>query len=198
MNDCTTPECGTPAGELYLCSHCVRDLDARLEQGKRLIPELRVTIAGLDNVRVGNVEGCNGDRVAGSQAPLDLKALDVQMTLQEDTRYPASAYAADPWSAGEMGRVIENVRQAELLVSGREPEHVDHEGNRARVKEIAPPMPTRQLLPWLRANARIPITSQHVRDWVRRGHLRPVEREPQPTYWPHEVIAAYHRKDTPE
>lgn len=198
MNECMTADCPNTAGRLYLCDGCRRDLEARLQQGIALIPELGVTIAGLDNVRVGNVEGCNGDRVAGSDAPLDLAALDVQMTLQEDTRYSATEYAADPWSASDAGRVIANVIRAELMVSGPEDEHVDHEGNREKVKEAAPPMPTRELLPWLRTNARIPITSQHVRDWVRRGHLTPAERVPVPTYWPHEVIAAYHRKDTPQ
>ena len=93
------------------------------------------------------------------------------------------------------GLVREWVEKAELLISGPEPERVDHAANRERVKEIAPPMPTRELLPWLKENAKITLTSQHVRDWVRRGHLRPVQREPQPTYHPHEVIAAWHRKD---
>lgn len=198
MNECATADCPNTAGKLYLCDGCTRDLAGRLEQGKALIPEMGVTIAGLDNVKTGNAEGCNGDRVAGSDAPLDLAALDVQMTLQEDTRYPASAYAADPWSAHDAGRVIANVIRAELMVSGPEDEHVDHARNRRRITEAAPAMPTRALLPWLRENARIAITGQQIRHWAARGHLTPAQRDPLPTYWPHEVIAAYHRKDTPQ
>lgn len=194
MTECSTPECDQDAGKGYLCPHCIRDLDARLAQGRALIPELNVTIAGLDAVRVENVEGCNGDKVAGSKAPLDLRALDVQMSLQQDTQYSAKEYAADPWSAGEAARVIATVITAELMVSGPEGDHIDHAENRARVEEIAPPMPTRALLPWLRKNARIPITSQQIRHWAARGHLTPVEREPVPTYWPHEVIDAYNER----
>lgn len=193
MNECATADCETPA-TLHLCAHCIRDLKGRLEQGIALIPELNVTIARLDAVRPGNVEGGNGSKSAGSAAPLDITALDVQMTLEEDTRYTAEQYAADPWAAEDASRVIENIQKAERMISGPEEIHIDHAANRAAIEQIAPPMPTRQLLPWLRANAKIPITSQHIRDWARRGHLRPVEREPTPTYWPHEVIAAYHER----
>jgi hypothetical protein len=69
---------------------------------------------------------------------------------------------------------------------------IDHEANRRKLEKAAPPMPTRELLPWLRKHAKITITSMDVRDWARRGKLRPVERDPLPTYHPHEVLAAWH------
>lgn len=194
-NTCATPDCGTPS-ELYLCPPCISDFQAWIDKGRLLIPELGITIARLDNVRPSNVEGGNGSKSAGSAAPLDLTALALQMSLETDLSYNAEQYARDPWSVGEVPRVIADIKNAELAISGPEDPHIDHEGNAAKVKEIAPPMPTRQLLPWLRKNAKIAITSQHIRDWVRRGHLRPVEREPSPTYHPHEVIAAHNRKDT--
>lgn len=193
---CSTEGCDSHA-ELYLCPPCIRDFQAWIDKGRLLIPELGVTIARLDNVRPSNVEGGNGSKAAGSAAPLDITALTLQMDLQNDLSWDANDYAKDPWSVGEVPRVIEDIRKAELMISGPEDPLIDHEANKAKVKEIAPPMPTRQLLPWLRKNAKIAITSQHIRDWVRRGHLRPVEREPSPTYHPHEVIAAYNRKDTP-
>jgi hypothetical protein len=84
------------------------------------------------------------------------------------------------------------VPQARYLVWGAEEEVVDHEANRRKLEKAAPPMPTRELLPWLRKHARITITSMDVRDWARRGKLVPVEREPQPTYHPHEVLGIWH------
>lgn len=203
MNECLTPECGT-ASKLYLCESCIRDLAGRLEQGKKLIPELSVTIARLDAVRPGNVEGGNGSKSAGSAAPLDITALQVQMDLEEDTKYSAEQWAADPWTAQEVERVIKNIVLAERLISGPEEQHIDHAGNRAKVKEVAPPMIMRELLPWLRTNARMAITSQVIRQWVSRGLLTPAfrgspatkgKKATESTYHPHEVIDAWHKRN---
>lgn len=195
-NTCTTPDCESPSGDLYLCAQCIRDFQAWIDQVPLLLPELDVTIARLDNVRVGNIEGGNGTKSAGSAAPLNIDAVQLKINLKTVDRQ-AKDYAKEPHAAQMAALLTEWITKAELLISGPEEEHINHEANRAKVEEIAPPMPTRQLLPWLRKNAKISITSQHIRDWVRRGHLKPVEREPSPTYHPHEVIAAHHRKDTP-
>jgi hypothetical protein len=90
------------------------------------------------------------------------------------------------------------VKQARELVWGPEEVVINHDANRQRLREAAPPMPTRELLPWLRKNAKITITSMDIRNWARRGKLTPVQREPQPTYHPHEVLDAWHdtRKET--
>lgn len=203
MNPCQTPECETPA-DLHLCAHCIRDLKGRLEQGIKLIPELNVTIARLDAVRPGNVEGGNGSKAAGSSAPLDITALEVQMTLEEDTRYTAEQYAADPWAAEDATRVIENIQKAERMISGPEEDHIDHEANRAQIERIAPPMVMRELLPWLRTNAKMAITSAAIRQWVTRGLLTPAFRGTpaskgvrgiESTYHPHEVIEAWHKRN---
>lgn len=203
MNECLTPECGT-ASKLYLCENCIRDLAGRLEQGKKLIPELGVTIARLDSGGPRNPEGGHGTKSASSAAPLDLNALQVQMDLEEDTRYSAVEWASDPWTAQEVERVIKNIVTAESLISGPEEQHVDHAGNRAKVKEVAPPMIMRELLPWLRTNARMAITSQAVRNWVHRGLLTPASRgtpaakgkkATESTYHPHEVIDAWHKRN---
>ena len=83
--------------------------------------------------------------------------------------------------------------KAELLISGPEEERVDHAANRAQVIDIAPAMPTRELLPWLRQKAGISVKGMDVRNWARRGKIRAVETEPLPTYLPHEVLAAWHQ-----
>lgn len=205
MNICATPECDTTCEpDKHLCKHCIRDLKGRLEQGIKLIPELNITIARLDAVRPGNVEGGNGSKSAGSAAPLDITALDVQMTLEEDTRYTAEQYAADPWAAEDASRVIENIQHAERMISGPEEDHIDHAGNRAKVEQIAPPMTMRELLPWLRTNAKMAITSAVIRQWVSRGLLTPATRGTpatkgnrgiESTYHPHEVIEASHKRN---
>lgn len=190
MNQCGTIDCEAEAQDKYLCANCVRDLDAWIEKCREILPELDVTIARLDNVRVSNNEGSNGSRSAGSSAPLNLDAMQLKINLASLTQ-TAEHYAKDQHAAGIARTIQDWYTKAELLISGPEEEHIDHQANKERVKEIAPPMPTRQLVPWLRNNAKLAIKAKDIRNWAARGKLRPVEREPQPTYWPHEVIQAH-------
>lgn len=189
MTECTSMDCGMDA-TLYLCPQCIRDLDAWLAKCAEILPELDVTIARLDNVRVGNVEGGNGSKSAGSSAPLNLDAMQLKINLATLTQ-SAEHYAHDQFAAGIAWTVQGWYTKAELLISGPEEERVDHQANREKIEQIAPPMPTRQLIPWLRNNAKLAIKGKDIRNWASRGKLRPVEREPQPTYWPHEVIQAH-------
>lgn len=192
MTDCTTMDCGNATTE-YLCRQCVSDLSQWIEKAWLLIPELDVTIARLDVVRKAGQEGGAGGK-AGSRAPMNLDAWQIKANLSAIDR-DANVYARDQYAAGIASTIQDWVTKAELLISGPEDEHVDHVAIRAKVKDVAPPMTTRKLLPWLRENARISITSMDVRNWARRGHLHPVSRDPEPTYHPHEVIAAWHRKE---
>lgn len=185
---CTTSDCNQPT-DLYLCNQCVSDLQASIEYAHRLLPDLDVTIARLDVTRPGNPE-TRTTNVAGSSAPANMDALQLKLNM-EAVNQTAAQYAHDPRVAGMAWLLGEWCKSAELLISGPEEPRIDHEGNAEKVKEIAPPMTTRQLLPWLRTNARIAITSMDIRNWARRGHLRPVECEPSPTYWPHEVLQAH-------
>ncbi|MDJ0321669.1 hypothetical protein [Pseudarthrobacter sp. PS3-L1] len=59
-------------------------------------------------------------------------------------------------------------------------------------------MTTRNLIPWLREKAGLSITSQTIRHYAHKGYLRAVERDPLPTYYPHDVLATYseHGKET--
>lgn len=197
MTECTTADCGAPSGDLYLCAACIRDLDGRLKQGLALIPEMDVTIARLDNVRVGNVEGGNGSKAAGSAAPMDITALEIKMTLEEDTRYTANQYAADPWSASETPRVIENIRKAELLISGPEDDAPTQSKIQADRKALAQhfpdPMPPTECATWLRENAGIKIAARNINDWYHRGRIRKQEGSTpkRPLYSPKEVLIAH-------
>ena len=190
--ECTTADCANWT-ELYLCGRCVTDLAAWLEKVPDLLLELPDTIAKQDHTRPN---GGGGGSRPGSAAPINLDALQLQenlATLGSD----ANHYAQDPNAAGIAWLIQDWITKAELLVSGPEAETINHARNRERILNIAPPMPTRELLPWLRTHAQITITSFDIRNWARRGKLVAVEREPQPTYHPHEVLQAWHETRTP-
>ena len=185
---CTTESCGR-ATSLYLCATCIVELDALLQD----VPAL---IGMLDNVRAGTAvarkPGGGGSGHPGSRPPGSLDAMLLQAWLGQ---LPDRAHtlAADNPSAGQwlyMARIW--VPQARELVWGPEEETVNHDALRERVRNIAPPMPTRELLPWLRTHAKIAITSMDIRNWARRGKLKPYSLHPQPTYHPHEVLNAWH------
>ena len=186
---CTTEDCGRPTS-LYLCAMCIVELDALLKDVPALIPLLDGARAGTAVVRKPG-QGSGGGH-PGSRPPGSLDAMMLQQWL---SNLPERAHAAanDNPQAGRtlyMARIW--VPQARLLVWGAEEETVNQDSLRERVRNIAPPMPTRELLPWLRKHARIAITSMDIRDWARRGKLVPATREPQPTYHPHEVLSAWH------
>lgn len=196
---CNEKECDTESSTLHLCEDHRAELKDLLDNINFLIVNLDPNIqAGKVTKKPGGQEGGNGTRSAQSKPPVQIDTNQIRYWLWEIKDLNAYTVARDNPNAGQtlhMARIW--VGKARDVVYGPEGKPVDHDANRAKVESIAPPMPTRQLLPWLRKNAKISITSQHIRDWVRRGHLKPVEREPSPTYHPHEVIAAHHRKDQP-
>ena len=185
---CTTERCNNPTDQ-YLCGQCVSDLQAWVDEAHTLAPELTVTIAKQDVLRrAGNTGGGGGK--AGSAAPINLDAVQLQMNLQSVAR-DAATYATDQHAAGIATLIQEWCKTAERLISGPEAEQVDHEAIRQRVENIAPPMPTKDLRQWLRDQAQIHITSMDIRNWVRRGKLHAVEQGTRPTYRPHEVLKAW-------
>ena len=191
--ECTTEDCNNGTST-YLCSQCVSDLQQWLDKVPPLVLALDVTIAKLDCVRSA---GGGGGGKPGSKAPINLDALQLQENLRS-VGDDAKAYAQDERAAGLAWMIQDWATKAELLVSGPESETINHARNRERVRNIAPPMPTRELVPWLREKAKISVTSMDIRNWARRGKLVAVDREPQPTYHPHEVLNAWHdtRKET--
>lgn len=188
MSECTTEDCGNHTSS-YLCSQCVTDLQAWIDKTPVLIAALNVTIAKLDHVRSNG--GGGGSAKPGSAAPLNLDALQLQTNLRTITPH-APDYARDDRAAGLAWLIQDWVTKAELLVSGPEEETINHQNNRDRVRNIAPPMPTRQLVPWLREKAGITISGTDIRNWVRRQKLKAAEPDPlHPTYHPHEVLAIW-------
>jgi len=185
--ECTTEDCANGTST-YLCSQCVSDLQQWLDKVPPLVLALDVTIAKLDNVRSA---GGGGGGKPGSKAPINLDALQLQENLRS-VGGSAKDYAMDERAAGLAWMIQDWATKAELLVSGPESETINHARNRERVRNIAPPMPTRELVPWLREKAKISVTSMDIRNWARRGKLVAVDREPQPTYHPHDVLNAWH------
>lgn len=189
MNYCTTEDCHRETS-LYLCTDCIVELDALLKDVPALIDMLDGARTGTAVVR--NAGGGSGGGHPGSRPPGSLDAMMLQTWLNQ---LPERAHgeAMDNPNAGHtlyMARIW--VRHARALVWGPEEETVNHTANRERIRDIAPPMPTRELLPWLRKNAKIAITSMDIRNWARRGKLKPHSIHPQPTYHPHEVLNAWH------
>jgi hypothetical protein len=195
--ECTTEDCQNQT-HTYLCGRCVADLQAWIDKVPILVETLSVTIAKLDNVRPASGGGGGGHK-PGSAAPINLDALQLQENLR--SVWPnAKDYANDSRAAGLAWLIQDWVTKAELLVSGPDEPPVNHQANRERIKNIAPAMPTRKLVPWLRANAKVIVTSKDIRNWAFRGKIKPVEREPSPTYHPHEVLDAWYetrREETP-
>lgn len=194
---CTNKDC-TRQTSLYLCTTCIIELDDLLQQVPKLVAALDPSILAWS---VTKQPGANGEtrntNKAGSQAPYNIDVDQLRSWLAGLVGLRAHDIAANYPTAEQylfMARMW--VDRANSVTHGPDIPEINHEGNTARVKEIAPPMTTRQLLPWLRANARIAITSMDIRNWARRGHLNPVEREPSPTYHPHEVIEAWHERNS--
>lgn len=188
-NECTTEDCATWTST-YLCDQCVTDLQAWLDKVPVLIVELSVTIARLDNVRPANA-GWNSGGKPGSAAPINLDALQLQENLRS-VGSDAKWYSHDERAAGLAWLIQDWVTKAELLVSGPDEPPVNHAANRERIKDIAPPMPTRQLVPWLKEKAGIIVKAKDIRNWAQRGKLHAVEREPLPTYNAHEVLDVWY------
>jgi hypothetical protein len=187
--ECTTEDCGNQTST-YLCGRCVDDLQAWIDKVPALLAELPVTIAKLDNVRPAGGGGCGSK--PGSKAPINLDAVQLQQNLLSIHRTLARIHAENPNAAGIAWLIADWVTKAELMISGPEAEHINHTAIRERVRNIAPPMPTKELTKWLRDNARIHVTSMDIRNWVRRRKLFAVEEGRYPTYHPHEVLAAWH------
>lgn len=188
--ECTTSDCQNHTSA-YLCTGCVRDLQAWIDKVPVLIIELNVTIAKLDNVRPAGGGGGGGGHKPGSAAPINLDALQLQENLRSVGPY-AAWYAEQDHAAGSAWLIQDWVTKAERLVSGPDEPPVNHAANRERVKGIAPAMPTRQLVPWLRQNAKVVISGKDIRNWAFRGKLKPVEKLPTPTYNAHEVLDVWY------
>lgn len=195
MNLCTSMDCGMEA-TLYLCPQCIRDLQAWLDKCSEILPELDVTIARLDNVRVGNVEGGNGSKSAGSSAPLNLDAMQLKANLSTITEN-AHHYAKDQHAAGIAWTIRGWYDKAELIVSGPPddtPAPWIIAQHREKIADHFPePLPPRDCATWLKENAGIKINAGKINDWFHRGKIRkhPGSTPKRPLYSAKEVLAVH-------
>lgn len=188
MNACTHEDCENPT-DLYLCNQCIKDLQAWIDKVPELIHYLQAVIYRQTQTRAPNNEGGTGGGEP-DLSPINIDAYQLRENLL--SIHPnATTYAHDQHGAGAMWMIQQWVTKADRLINGPEPERIDHTAIRQRIEKQAPPMPTRQLIPWLREHTKLAITSMDIRNWARRGKLQPAQREPQPTYWPHEVLKAH-------
>ena len=192
--ECTTEDCANHTST-YLCSQCVSDLQQWLDRVPILLVELRVTIARLDNVRPAG--GGGGGSKPGSAAPLNLDALQLSENLRTVGK-DAKAYAHDEHAAGSAWMIEGWCREAELLISGPEPEPANTTHARERLKAEVPkePMPTRDLKKWLLVTHGLEITGEQLRQWVHRKKLQRANEDGRPTYYPAVVLAIARNQDT--
>lgn len=188
---CTNTDCYKPSG-LYLCATCMIELDDLLKQVPNLIAALDPALLATKVTKPVGSTGHSANK-AGSQAPMDVDAdllRDLLKTLAGHRAYDLANHYPTAGQYLHMARIW--VDKANTITHGPVEVEIDHAANAERVKEIAPPMPTRQLLPWLREHSKIHINGMDIRNWVRRGKLTAVQEKPTPTYKPHEVIKAWH------
>lgn len=186
MTICTTEDCANETST-YLCGQCVRDLQAWLDRVTETRQMLFTTMAKLDNTGPKNSEGGGGGST-GSAMPLREGAMDVRYALAIWEGRTAADLAHEEYAGGYVGELKRLIGKAEDLVDLPPEQPVDHAANHARAIEAAPPMPTRDLVQWLRREIKISVKPKDIRNWASRGKLHPVERDPLPTYWPHEII----------
>ena len=167
--ECTTEDCANHTST-YLCSQCVKDLQAWLDKVPDLIDALGVTVAKLDNVR--SAGGGGGGSKPGSAAPMNIDASELRDRLCSVGK-DAKAYALDERAAGLAWLIQEWATSAELMVSGPEPEVINHAQIQARIQEAyGEPLPPREAIDYLRTKAKLPVKMSDFKNWVKLGHLQ--------------------------
>ena len=192
--ECTTDDCRNMTST-FLCSQCVSDLQSWIARIPILLVELRVTIARQDNVRPAG--GGGGGSKPGSAAPLNFDAWQLQENLRTVGK-DAKAYAHDEHAAGSAWMIEGWCREAELLISGPEPEPANTGHARARLESEVPkePMQTRELKVWLKVTHGLEVTGEQLRQWVHRKKLERANDDGRPTYYPAVVLAIARNQDT--
>lgn len=186
--ECTTEDCGNGTST-YLCSQCVKDLQAWIDLAHGYAVDLNVTIARQDVLRRAGSPG-GGGAASESAMPWNDDADQLQQNLYSIDR-DAKDYAKMEDAAGQAWMIQEWCQKAERLISGPEPERVDTAAARARLEAQVPPnpMPTSDLKKWLHITHGIVITGDQLRQWVHRKKLQRANEEGRPTYYPAVVLA---------
>lgn len=195
MSMCTTVDCESPA-ELFLCGHCIHDMQETIDKIPNVLPELDASIARLDNVRQSSSEGGNGSKSAGSSAPLNIDAMQLKANLSTITEN-AHHYAKDQHAAGIAWTIRDWYDKAELIVSGP-PDDMPAPWiiaqYREKLEEHYPEALTpRECASWLRTHAGIKIAARNINDWYHRGKIRKQEGSTpkRPLYSAKEVLLAH-------
>lgn len=183
--NCTTIDCERLT-ETYLCNQCVSDLQQWIDKGRALIPDMTATIYRLDNIRQPSTGGGGGP--TGSKPPINLHALETRDWLQR--MVDAKTYAQDQMAAGWAWEVQAHVKEAELMVSGPEPDQPKNtlEARRKLAVEVPPALKTPQLAEWLRVTHSINIKETRIRKWAERGLITRNNETGHPTYDPTTVL----------
>lgn len=187
---CTTPDCESES-TLYLCAHCIRDFQAWIDQVPLLLPELDVTIARLDNVRVGNIEGGNGTKSAGSAAPLNLDAVQLKINLSTIDR-TAEHYAHDQYAAHMAALLAAWITKAELLISGPEEDKPTKHDTQKAAADLRHHVPEElgvpALIDWLHNIHQIKLKPSRIWQWAKRGHITRTNEKGRAKYSPAAVL----------
>ena len=193
---CTTAGCEADS-ILFLCSTCINDLQQWIDKIAIVLPELDVSIARLDNVRVGNAEGGNGSKSSGSAAPLNLDAMQIKINLASITQ-DADYYAKDQFAAGIAWTIADWYTKAELIVSGPaddKPSAMKLAQAAAEVRETVPAeLAVGPLVDWFKTAHDMAIKRARIWQWAKRGHITRTNEKGQAKYSPAAVLI-HARKD---
>lgn len=187
---CTTEDCGRLT-TLYLCTECIVELDDLLKDVPTLCQFLQDVIYRTSVTRKPGTGG--GGSHPKSTPPINFDADELRDRLHSLPHRAHTEAMENPYAGRTLFMARMWVKRARTLVWGPEDPPIDHDANLQRIKDAdIEPMPTRELVPWLKAKAGIVITGMDIRNWARRGKLKAVPTEPHPSYHPHEVITAWH------
>lgn len=186
--NCTTVDCERPA-TLYLCPQCITDLDAWIVKAHEYAPELDVTIARQDVLRRAGSTGGGGNK-SGSTPAANLDAVQIQANLYSVDR-TAEVYAHDQFAAGIAHTIQEWCQKAERLISGPEPERVDHAHVAEQMQKVMP-MTVPLMVPWLADAMKVKLTAARIHKWAQRGKIKRANQSGDPTYHPADVLRAHH------
>ncbi|RKW71763.1 hypothetical protein [Galactobacter caseinivorans] len=192
---CTATDCGRPTS-LYLCAEHLVELDSYLVDRDWLWVNLDPYMQATKTLPKGNPESSTVGK-SDSRPPLSLEAAILRTKLAE---LPARAYDAatdDPHAGNTLRKAKLWIESARHQVWGpAEDRPSDTAEARARIAaEGVEPMPTRQLVPWMRQFASLAVKGKDIRNWAFNGWI--VRRNPgedgHPTYDPCDVLRAKDR-----
>lgn len=117
---CTTADCESPA-ELYLCAHCIRDLQAWIDKVPEIREELFTTMAKLDKVAPQHREG-GGGLSTSHTLPIREQAMDMRQALLIWENQDAQQLAHDQY-AGQFQAMLIDLQDRANKIMDIPPEH---------------------------------------------------------------------------